>query len=153
LAEQLSCGFCDLDLQLEERFGTSISEVFASHGEAAFRAAEHEELATAVAAPDDLVVALGGGAFCSADNRRLIDEAHGVAVFLDLPWAALRRRLASDHHGRPLYRDEAAAERLWRRRLPDYRRARLTVALDGGETPAEAAVRVAEALEGAACAT
>ncbi len=153
LAERLACGFLDLDLRLEGRFGTSIAEVFASRGEAVFRAAEREELAIAAAAPDDLVVALGGGAFCSPDNRHVIDSVDGVSVFLDLPWAELERRLARDHDGRPLYYDAAEAERLWRRRLPDYRRAHLRVVLDGGESPAEAAARIVEALEGAACAT
>ena len=151
LAQLLRSPFVDLDERLRRRFGADIGEVFARHGEAAFRAAESAELAAAVGG-DGAVVATGGGAFCRAENRRLIEAAGGVSVFLDLPWEVLRARLGDDHAGRPKYGDEASARRLWEERLPLYRRATLTVALTGGERPAEAAELVARALREAPCA-
>ena len=118
LAQLLSSRFLDLDERLCRRFGASIPEVFARHGEAAFRAAEAEELAAAAAVEHDVVVATGGGAFCSAANRRLIEAAGATSVYLDLPWETLRRRLGADHGGRPLYDSETAARRLWEARQP-----------------------------------
>lgn len=151
LAQLLRSPFVDLDERLRRRFGADIGEVFARHGEAAFRAAESEELA-AVAGRDGAVVATGGGAFCRDENRRLIEAAGGVSVFLHLPWEVLRARLGDDHAGRPKYGDEASARRLWEERLPHYRRATLVVELAGDESPDEAAQRVAAALEEAPCA-
>lgn len=152
LAQLLSRRFLDLDERLSRRFGATIPEVFARHGEAAFRAAETEELAAA-AALDGVVVAAGGGAFASPANRRLLESAGATSVYLDLPWEVLRRRLEADHAGRPLYGDEAAARRLWEERQPAYRRADLTVALTGDEKPGEAAAMVVGALREASCAT
>ncbi len=152
LAQLLSSRFVDLDERLCRRFGASIPEVFARHGEAAFRAAETEELAAA-AALDGVVVAAGGGAFVSAANRRLIEASGATSVYLDLPWEALRRRLEADHDGRPLYGGGAAARLLWEERQDAYRRADVTVELSGRETPDEAAAMVAGALREASCAT
>ncbi len=152
LAVHLGRGFVDLDERLADRFGMPITEVFASRGEAAFRAAESEELAR-VAAAESVVVATGGGAFCSEANRDLIEREGGVSVFLDLPWEMLAARLASGGDGRPLYAGAEEARELWRSRLADYRRAVVAVALDGSEPPGEAAARVAAAVGEAACAT
>ncbi|MCU0233790.1 MAG: shikimate kinase [Thermoanaerobaculales bacterium] len=151
LAKLLGTSFVDLDERLCRRFGAAIGEVFARHGEAAFRAAESAELAAA-AAGDGAVVATGGGAYCRAENRRLIEDAGGVAVYLHLPWEVLRARLEHDHAGRPKYGDEASARRLWEERLPLYRRATVIVELAGDESPDEVARRVAAALEEAPCA-
>jgi shikimate kinase len=152
LAKLLSMRFVDLDERLVRRFGASIPEVFADHGEPAFRAAETEELAAAAAA-GGAVVATGGGAFCNENNRRLIEAADGVSVYLDLPWEVLRQRLESEHEGRPKYGDAEAARGLWEARQAHYRRASLTLQLTGSETPAEVAATVAQALREAACAT
>jgi len=151
LAQLLRSPFVDLDERLRRRFGADLGEVFARHGEAAFRAAESAELAAA-AGRDGVVVATGGGAFCRDENRRLIEAVGGVSVFLHLPWEVLRARLRNDHAGRPKYGDEAAAGRLWEERLPHYRRAALTVELAGDEPPAEVAQRIAAALREVPCA-
>jgi len=61
LAKLLRWPFLDLDEQIAERAGMSVRDIFATHGEAHFRALERaltEQLAT-VAAP--MVVAPGGG--------------------------------------------------------------------------------------------
>jgi shikimate kinase len=153
LAQLLSSRFVDLDERLCRRFGVAIPEIFAHHGEAVFRASETEELAAVAATEHDVVVATGGGAFCSEGNRRLIEAAGATSIYLDLPWEALRRRLGAAHAGRPLYGSEAAARRLWEARQPAYRCADLIVELAGDEEPGEAAAMVAGALREASCAT
>lgn len=150
LARHLDARFLDLDERLSSVFGCSIPEVFSGHGEAAFRDAESRALEDLCGA-EGLVVATGGGAFSSPSNRRLIDESGGISVFLDLPWEVLENRLATDCDDRPVYENAEQARRLFEERLPDYRRAAVSVALSGDETPEAAAGVVADAVRGAPC--
>ncbi len=152
VARKLGLRFVDLDDEIQARFDATIPEIFERHGEPAFRSAEREELAR-FADLDDVVVATGGGAFCSEGNREIIRRRGALSVFLDLPWPALRRRLARDNRDRPKYADADQAEQLFDERLPDYRRASFIVTLDGAESSEEVAVRVVEELEEASCVT
>ena len=106
--------------------GRPIARIFAEEGEPAFRALERRAVAS-LRGP--AVVDLGGGAFCHpASAERLL--ALGPVVFLDVsaPEAARRIGGGAGAAARPL---AAGWERLLARRLPLYRRARLTVAVDG----------------------
>ena len=152
LADRLGLRFIDLDEEIARRLGATIPEVFARRGEAGFRAAEHDELARC-ADLDDVVVATGGGAFCSESNRDVIHRSGGVSVFLDVPWEELRTRLVHDHFDRPMYDDTGQVRRLFEERLQHYQRANLKVSLDGKEVSVEVAGRVIEALREAPCAT
>ena len=152
LADRLGYRYVDLDEEIEGRLGAPIPEVFARRGEAVFRTVESAELARC-ADLDSVVVATGGGAFCSDANREIIHRAGGVSVFLDLPWEELRKRLARDHIDRPMYDDADQAQRLFEERLPHYRLSIVRVSLNGGEAPAEVAGSVMEALREKPCAT
>jgi shikimate kinase len=113
-----------LDEEIVRAAGKPIPAIFAEHGEPRFRALEREAVA---ALPAGVVADLGGGAFCDpASAARLL--ATGRVVFLDVSAAEAARRLGAGDSGRPL------AERwpeLLGRRLPLYRRAHLTVEVDG----------------------
>jgi shikimate kinase len=125
------------DALLESRFGKPIARIFAEDGEPAFRAAER---AVIERLQGRLVVDLGGGAFCEPHSAAHL-LAVGKVVFLDVSPAEAARRLAGGR-GRPL---AANWEALHAERLPAYRRATLTVAVDG--LPAdEVAARILEAL-------
>ena len=152
LAARLGYRFIDLDERLRERFEVSIPEVFVVRGEDVFREAETEELSL-VAGEPDVVVATGGGTFCSEVNREIISGSNGVSVYLDLPWEELDRRLAADNSGRPKYDDAEKARSLYEERQPEYRRADVVIALKGSENPDEVADKILEALrEVAPCA-
>jgi shikimate kinase len=152
LAARLGYRFIDLDVEISARLGAAIPEIFDHHGEAAFRAVEREELARC-AELTDVVVATGGGAFCSQANRNIIHGRGCVSVFLELPWEELEKRLASDHRERPKYDDAEQARRLYDERLPDYRRAMATVLLGGLESADEVAERVVAKLGEVSCVT
>lgn len=152
VAARLGSRFIDLDAEIARELSAPIAEIFASRGEAAFRAAERDALAT-VAGIDDVVVATGGGAFCSNENRDIIHGSGGVSVYLDLPWPELRRRLAGDHSHRPMYDNPDQAARLFDEREPQYLKAMVRVALEGTESPDEVADRVVDALQEVPCAT
>jgi shikimate kinase len=126
-----------LDAEIVSRAGKPITAIFAEDGEPAFRALERAAVASL---PAGAVADLGGGAFCDpAGAARLL--AVGRVVFLDVSAAEARRRMTGDP-GRPL---AASWEPLLARRLPLYRRAHLTVAVDG-LAPEAVARRILEAL-------
>ncbi|MDX2436936.1 MAG: shikimate kinase, partial [Acidobacteriota bacterium] len=100
-----------------------------------------------------LVVATGGGAFSTDGNRRIIEESGGISVFLELPWDVLQRRLECDNKDRPVYQSAGQARNLLEERLPHYRCATLSFALNGDETPDEIVETVADAVQGMPCGT
>src|ERR1039458_10313852 len=61
VASRLGWSFVDVDDAIEAEAGTTIAELFARHGEQAFRERERAAIAR-LAAGDGLVLALGGGA-------------------------------------------------------------------------------------------
>ena len=152
VADRLGHGFADLDAHIEERLGMTISEVFSRRGEAAFRAAELASLEWS-SRLEDVVVATGGGAFCSPDGRRIMRARGGRTVFLDLPWAAIVERIAATSGDRPKFASVDQARALYDERRPQYQQATLTVVLDGSESPDQAAEMVLQAVAGVACGT
>jgi shikimate kinase len=142
LAAQLAWHFADLDGEIEQESGLSISQIFAQKGEAVFREIEHECLARILGSASErntrLVVALGGGTFAQPRNAALLREfgampggAGSVVIWLDCSTQDLLQRcvLMGD---RPLFRDEASFRKLHEERLPYYRQADYRVE-SGGE--------------------
>src|ERR1035438_2178700 len=70
IAARLGWKFLDVDDVIEAEAGATIAELFASHGETAFREREHTTVAR-VASGDALVLALGGGAIERPETRDL----------------------------------------------------------------------------------
>lgn len=143
LAERLGWRFVDSDRVIEERAGCTIAEIFASRGEAAFRALEAEtirELASAA----HLVLALGGGAIEHAPTRAALHALPGGRiVFLDAPFDTLIGRCAAQEDApiRPVLHDRERLAARWQSRLPLYREAHLTI-----ETPGLSPAAVADAI-------
>ncbi len=143
LAGVLGVPFVDLDAVITERMGATVAEIFSRHGEATFREEETRQLLRVAAMPR-VVVATGGGTFCSVPNRRIIEEAEGVTVFLDVEWSALMARLPGKNLDRPKFGSPEAASRLMATRRPAYELARIHLRLSGSEAPEEVARRVLE---------
>jgi shikimate kinase len=150
MAEQIGASFIDLDQLIVERVGISIEEVFVRYGEDRFRREETAVL-TEVAERPDAVVATGGGCFCSAVNRGIIESAGGQSVFLEVPWPVIESRLPGDNRDRPKFGNTDAARELYRQREPLYRMATAAVSLTGDEPPADAARLALDALAEAEC--
>ena len=126
LGHQLGRRVVSTDALLVERFGKPIPEIFSQDGEPAFREAERQVVASLAG---DLVVDLGGGAFCDPASADRLLRA-GRVVFLDVSEAEAARRLRGGQGvaSRPL---AASWAELLGRRRPLYARAHLTVAADG----------------------
>jgi shikimate kinase len=148
LASRLGWDFVDTDERVEKAAGMRISEIFAREGEAAFRRLESEALAALPARR--CVVALGGGAVVSADNRRVLREK-GRLVWLDAAPETLAERIG-DSQKRPLLAGLDAEGRVARlaqlraERLAAYSEAELHVRTDGLSVE-ESAAAVHAALE------
>ncbi len=108
VADLLGWSFVDLDEEIVKAEGISIPEVFASKGEAAFRARECEVLGSLLGegAPGaGLVLALGGGTLESSAAVALVKGRGGV-VYLEVDAAAAWARV--EESGRPLARERHA---------------------------------------------
>ncbi len=132
LAEKLGYAFLDLDELIQQQAGLSIPEIFARMGEGAFREMESRAL-RALEAWEDVVVALGGGAFVSEENRREVRRL-GVSVWLDCPLEVILKRLG-ETTDRPLYRSPEQMRALLGARLSAYQQADLRV--EAGEVTPE----------------
>jgi shikimate kinase len=120
----------DTDQEVERRAHRTVAQIFAERGEPAFRALERE-VVRGLSGP--LVVALGGGAFCDPGNAAHLVRV-GRVIFLDVSRAEAARRMG-EGDDRPLSR---RWEELLRARLSLYRRAALTVRVDGATSDAVA---------------
>jgi shikimate kinase len=133
IAARRGVPFVDLDAAIGD-----IPAIFAAEGESGFRSRERAALASAAAG--DGVLALGGGALVSEENRALLADWTIVVLMADA--ATLRQRIGADP-GRPL---QGQLERLLVERGPSWRAAGTEV-WTAGLSPADVADQV-EALCG-----
>jgi len=146
LGARLGVPFVDADAEIEKAAGMSIADIFARHGEAAFRSGESRVIARLLDSGPQ-VLATGGGAVMNADTRALIKEK-GVSIWLSAEFDLLMRRISKRKAERPmlLTADPAATLRgLIAERGPIYGQADLTV--QSREVPHDAIVNeIIEAL-------
>jgi shikimate kinase len=132
LGQRLGWRAEDIDERIEALERMTIAEIFATRGEAYFRAVEREVLRTLLP-PRNLVVATGGGTFVDPDNRAAINH-DGVSVWLDLPFEEILDRLPADGR-RPLASTRVDIESLYAARRAAYEQAHLR--LDASRAPVE----------------
>jgi shikimate kinase len=99
LAASSGFEFIDCDRELEHRAGASIPHIFELEGEAGFRLRESQLLDELTQRPH-VVLATGGGAVLSADNRQML-RARGLVIYLQASAEEIGRRTRADA-GRPL---------------------------------------------------
>jgi shikimate kinase/3-dehydroquinate synthase len=119
VARALGVHALDSDHLLEERLEGSIDELFAEHGEAAFRAREEAlVLELLAAAGPGSVLALGGGSVLSARVRSALRQH--IVVLLDVAPERAWERVRMEGIERPLARDRAQFLALYAARQPLY---------------------------------
>ena len=139
LARRLGYDFFDLDELIAERAGRSVQEIFAELGEAEFRRLENEAIQSC-SGMDRAVIALGGGAYVSEENRTSLRNI-GKTVWLDCPLEICLERIAGDKT-RPLLGDKDEMRGLLEQRRAAYAQADYTVQSD--LSPDELAIEIAE---------
>lgn len=121
LARVLGKTFLDSDQEIERVTGVRIPVIFEIEGEAGFRLRESKMLAELVRR-NNIVLATGGGAVLSRENRDLL-AANGTVIYLRAPVRSLIKRTRRDRN-RPLLQVPDPAVRLtalFEQRDPLYR--------------------------------
>lgn len=138
LAARLGLDFTDADAEIEAAAGCSIPDIFASHGEAAFREGERRVIARLLDTPG-LVLAAGGGAYMDETTRARVGEK-AISVWLRADLEVLLERV-SRRGNRPLLKRGDPREilsKLIEERYPIYAEADIVV--DSLNGPHEAVV-------------
>lgn len=139
-SRELGCGFVDLDKYISYSEGMSVSELFATRGEAYFRECEAKYLRLIIDQGGHMVIATGGGTPCHSSNMELMNRS-GVTVYLKMEPGMLLSRLERSGSKRPKIEGLTAEqlqkyiESLLTEREPYYMLAKITVlnAPRGGE--------------------
>lgn len=127
LANRLGRHFVDSDEEIETAAGMTIEDIFATHGEADFRAGEQRVIARLLK-DTNIVLGTGGGAFINAETRALV-KAEAVSVWIKADFELLFARV-SRRSNRPLLKTANPRETLKKlidARYPIYAEADVTI--------------------------
>lgn len=120
LAKQTGKEFVDSDEEIQRRTGVTIPHIFDVEGETGFRQRESAVIRELVQR-NDIVLATGGGAILSAENRTEL-SGHGIVIYLKSSVHDLWQRTRHDRN-RPLLQTEdprAKLRELYEQRDPLY---------------------------------
>jgi len=146
IAAGLGWSFIDVDDVIAAEAGCSIAELFRRQGEAEFRRRERAAIAR-LAQGDRLVLALGGGAIEDTNTRTsLLANPDTLLVHLEIELATTLARCNGTENLRPILADQANLAARYAKRLPLYRMAHLSVAVDAltPQQVAETIIRAAQ---------
>ena len=105
LAEALEIPFLDLDDYIEKIEEQSIANIFAQKGEIYFRKKEAASLRKVLSRAEDLVLSIGGGTPCYANNMQAISEITNDVFYLKASISKLVNRLSKEKSERPLIKN------------------------------------------------
>ncbi len=120
LASILRTEKVDLDAVIEASEKQTIAEVIETGGIAHFRKIETENLKKVLSEYDARILALGGGAWTIAENRRLIAAQSCTSVWLESTFEHCWRNIKSSKRDRPLARNKEQAKKLFEERQNFY---------------------------------
>lgn len=128
--------FVDLDRIIEMNTGKSVSQIFDTDGEAAFRDWETEAIRELMD-EQNIVLSVGGGAPMRAENFEMLKRI-GKIVFLEASAKTVRERVERKPAKRPLLKQDRndAIERLLAERAEVYKKADWVVNVDEKSVPA-----------------
>ena len=96
LSQALDIEFLDTDELIEQKAGTTISDIFAKQGEAAFRAMETECLKDLIGRDScAFVLSVGGGLPIREENRKLLSQI-GEVIYLKVSADTVFMRVRND---------------------------------------------------------
>jgi shikimate kinase len=147
LAELLDKEFYDADQEIERRTGASIAWIFDIEGEPGFRKRESAVLEE-LTRRDDIVLATGGGAILSEDNRALL-RSRGTVVYLAADIDTLSHRTRRDR-ARPLLQSHNRRQRIeeiMQEREPLYKATAHLIIATSRRSPMSVARKIVTALQ------
>ena len=109
LAKQIKYDFVDMDVEIEKREGMSISNIFETHGESAFRQIE-ANLCKELGSKSRTVIATGGGVAKSKDNVERLKK-NGLVIYLESSSEKIFNNL-KNNNTRPLLQNGDKLEKI-----------------------------------------
>ena len=143
LARQLSCRAIDLDELIMEREKRSPKEIIEQDGEEGFRETETRMLREVLDEGVARVIAVGGGAWTIAVNRKLMADRAAFVAWLDASFELCWKRIEASRKTRPLARSRELAQKLYDERGPIYELADARIKIHENESAEEIAKKVA----------
>ena len=138
LARELGIPFVDSDALIAVRTGTSVQDIFRTHGEPGFRQIERDVVGEILAGPE-AVVSLGGGALTDPTTCTALGWA--TVIHLDVSFAEAMRRARADDVVRPLLAS-GDPKALMAERETLYRRVATHTIHTDGRSPAQVVAEV-----------
>lgn len=102
LGKELELPVLDLDDYIETKEEKSIREIFETKGEIYFRTKEHHYLKEILEAKEAIILSLGGGTPCYANNMNLIHEYTTHTFYLQTSIPEIINRVKDEKAKRPL---------------------------------------------------
>ncbi|WP_420573051.1 shikimate kinase [Kordia sp.] len=102
LGKELELPVLDLDTYIERKEGKTIPEIFESKGEIYFRMKEHTYLKEILETKEAIILSLGGGTPCYANNMNLIHEYTKATFYLQTSIPEIIDRVKNEKDKRPL---------------------------------------------------
>jgi shikimate kinase len=143
LARHLSCRAIDLDELITEREKRSPKDIIEQDGEEGFRKIETRMLREVLDEGVARVIAVGGGAWTIAANRKLIGDRAAFVAWLDAGFELCWKRIEASGETRPLARSREMAQKLYDERRPIYELANARIEVHENESAEETAKEVA----------
>lgn len=151
LAKNLNINHFDLDFLIEKNENQTISEIFSSKGEIYFRRLESALFKSIIQKKEPMILSLGGGTPCYANNHELFGDENCVSIYLKANVATLFERLINEQQSRPIIADipqdklqEYIGIHLFERQFY-YNYAQKIVAIDG-KSPKEIVTEIQDLL-------
>ena len=149
LSTSIHFEFYDLDEIIEIEQNVSVSSIFETKGEVAFRKIEHEALKNRLKVNTNMILSLGGGTPCFSNNQELLKGEEITTIYLKTSVEGLYSRLCHEKENRPLLASksneemkEYIAKHLFERSFY-YNQADFTIVTDG-KSPQETVAAIEE---------
>ena len=145
LAKMIDYAFVDTDDVIEKASKQSISTIFQTEGEKAFRDLEKQVLKE-ISQHHSLVIATGGGLVTVPENWGILHQ--GIVIWLDLDITRSIQRIESDDKKRPLLPEDDLSRtfsQIYERRKPMYLESDLRIEVED-QSPNEVASMITEYL-------
>jgi shikimate kinase len=110
LSGMIQIPYVDLDEYIEKKTNLTINQIFENHGEIYFRKLEHTFFAELLNLPEQIIIGLGGGTPCYANNHELLIGDGVTSIYLKASIDTLFNRLVSNKSKRPLIADKSDDE-------------------------------------------
>ena len=110
----------DLDKFIEEKESRTIPEIINTDGIENYRLLETKYLKQVLAENDSRIIALGGGAWITDENREIIKKNNCVTIWLESTFEHCWRNINVSKQERPLAKDKLSVKKLFEERQKIY---------------------------------